>query len=66
MLFLGIVIFTKLRLNKIFKKIAVFNINKGFIWGKKYTYEYIKEEINGYHHEGNADGSKFINFAKQF
>ena len=37
-----------------------------FSEGKKYTYEYIKEEINGYHHEGNADGSKFINFAKQF
>jgi len=26
---------------------------------KKFTYEYIKEEISGYHHEGNADGSKF-------
>ncbi len=26
---------------------------------KKFTYEYKKEEINGYHHEGNADGEKF-------
>jgi nucleoside-diphosphate-sugar epimerase len=32
--------------------------------GKKFTYEYIKEEISGYHHEGNADGSKFLKFYK--
>ena len=29
---------------------------------KKFTYEYKKEEINGYHHEGNADGQKFKDF----
>lgn len=33
-------------------------------YGKKFTYEYIKEEISGYHHEGNADGTKFLNFYK--
>jgi nucleoside-diphosphate-sugar epimerase len=30
---------------------------------RKFTYEYIKEDISGYHHEGNADGSKFFKFA---
>lgn len=30
---------------------------------RKFTYEYAKEDINGYHHEGNADGSKFLKFA---
>jgi hypothetical protein len=29
---------------------------------KPFTYEYIKEEISGYHHEGNADGTKFLEF----
>jgi nucleoside-diphosphate-sugar epimerase len=32
--------------------------------GKHFTYEYLKEEIQGYTHEGNADGSKFIEFYK--
>ena len=26
---------------------------------RQFTYEYKKEEIVGYHHEGNADGQKF-------
>jgi nucleoside-diphosphate-sugar epimerase len=29
---------------------------------REFTHEYIKEEMSGYHHEGNADGSKFKNF----
>ena len=33
-----------------------------FSASRKFTYEYIKEEISGYHHEGNADGSKFKAF----
>lgn len=32
--------------------------------GKQFTYEYSKEDISGYHHEGNADGSKFYKFYK--
>jgi len=30
--------------------------------GKLFTYEYKKEEITGYHHEGNANGKKFLDF----
>jgi len=33
-------------------------------YGKQFTYEYIKNEISGYHHEGNADGMKFLEFYK--
>ena len=32
---------------------------------RKFTYEYTKEEISGYHHEGNADGSKFKTYCIQ-
>ena len=32
---------------------------------KEFTYEYMKEDISGYHHEGNADGSKFAEFCKK-
>lgn len=35
---------------------------KLFANNREFTYEYIKEEISGYHHEGNADGSKFKKF----
>jgi hypothetical protein len=31
---------------------------------RKFTYEYIKDELSGYHPEANADGSKFENFLK--
>jgi hypothetical protein len=34
-------------------------------YGKPFTYEYNKEEITGYHHEGNADGTKFSDFYKK-
>jgi UDP-glucuronate 4-epimerase len=33
-----------------------------FSKSREFTYEYIKEEISGYHHEGNADGTKFNTF----
>ena len=29
---------------------------------KPFTYEYFKDNIDGYHHEGNANGSKFLEF----
>ena len=29
---------------------------------RNFTYEYLKEELSGYHPEGNADGTKFKNF----
>ena len=32
---------------------------------KPFTYEYMKEDINGYHHEGNANGQKFMEFYKK-
>ena len=32
---------------------------------REFTHEFIKEEISGYHHEGNADGSKFKTFCMQ-
>jgi UDP-glucose 4-epimerase len=30
--------------------------------GRLFTYEFIKDELSGYHHEANADGSKFSGF----
>jgi dTDP-glucose 4,6-dehydratase len=33
---------------------------------KEFTYEYIKEDISGYHHEGNADGTKFLDFCRKY
>ena len=32
---------------------------------KPFTYEFFKTDINGYHHEGNANGNKFLEFYKQ-
>ena len=29
---------------------------------KPFTYEFFKNDINGYHHEGNASGNKFLEF----
>ena len=29
---------------------------------ENFTYEYKKEELDGYHHEGNADGTKYLEF----
>ena len=29
---------------------------------REFTYEYKKDELAGYHHEGNADGTKFKEF----
>jgi dTDP-glucose 4,6-dehydratase len=31
---------------------------------KQFTYDFFKENIDGYHHEGNADGNKFFEFYK--
>jgi len=33
-------------------------------YGKQFTYEYMKEDLSGYHHEGNADGTKYLNCYK--
>jgi nucleoside-diphosphate-sugar epimerase len=33
-----------------------------FSEGREFTYEYLKEELAGYHHEGNANGDKFKKF----
>ena len=29
---------------------------------QQFTYEFFKNDINGYHHEGNANGNKFLEF----
>jgi nucleoside-diphosphate-sugar epimerase len=35
---------------------------KLFSKGREFTYEYLKEDVAGYHHEGNANGDKFKKF----
>ena len=42
--------------------IKVCIIGTGQIGYDKFTYEYLKDEISGYHHEVNAEGSKFKHF----
>jgi nucleoside-diphosphate-sugar epimerase len=44
------------------KNLTLVDFIKIFSGDREFTYEYLKEEISGYHHEGNADGSKFKDF----
>jgi hypothetical protein len=44
------------------KNVTLVDFIKIFSGDREFTYEYLKEEISGYHHEGNADGSKFKDF----
>lgn len=46
------------------ENLSLVDFIKLFAEDREFTYEYLKEEISGYHHEGNADGTKFQIFYK--
>jgi UDP-glucose 4-epimerase len=56
---------------EVFNFVGDENINlvdfiRNFSNGKPFTYDFVKDELNGYHHEANADGTKFAYYSQKY
>jgi nucleoside-diphosphate-sugar epimerase len=47
------------------KNIALVEFVQLFSNGRPFTYDFVKDELNGYHHEANANGSKFTHYCSE-